>query len=217
MKKEGKKTLYQILLLLVLVGIVAVIIVTGRLPRSEVQPPQEDAATIHQSSQELFMQEERTTVTLQTNEGAIRIELFDDLAPKTVGNFLTLSKDDFYDGVRFHRVIPGFMIQSGDPLSKDESARTIWGTGGPGYQFEDEIHTQNKNMTGTISMANAGPDTNGSQFFINVADNNFLDAKHTVFGRVVDGMDVVNTLAATPTLPNDQPIDDVVIEDIIVE
>ena len=156
------------------------------------------------------------TVTLHTNTGDITLEMYGTAAPQTVENFINLAEDGFYDGVQFHRIIPGFMIQSGDPKSKEESLRMEWGTGGPGYQFEDEIHDRNNNNVGTIAMANAGPNTNGSQFFINVADNNFLDDKHTVFGKVIDGMDTVMAITEVDTLPNDQPIDAVMIENITV-
>lgn len=133
-----------------------------------------------------------TIAVMQTNKGVIEIELFSSDAPKTVENFVKLAKEGFYDGVKFHRVIKGFMLQGGDPLSKDDSRQAEWGTGGPGYAFEDEIHANNRNVVGTIAMANAGPNTNGSQFFINTVDNNFLDIKHTVFGKVVSGMEVVS-------------------------
>ena len=156
------------------------------------------------------------TATINTNQGAITLELFDKDAPKTVENFTKLSNEGFYNGVKFHRVIKGFMIQGGDPLSKDDSAKGAWGTGGPGYTFEDEIHANNRNLTGTISMANAGPDTNGSQFFINVADNNFLDTKHAVFGKVVDGMEVVTAIENTATEGSDVPVKDMIIDTITV-
>ncbi len=146
-----------------------------------------------------------TTVTMQTTKGTIMLELDDTNAPRTVENFVTLVERGFYDGIKFHRVIPDFMIQGGDPLTKDDSQQARWGTGGPGYTFADEIHAENHNVRGTISMANAGPDTNGSQFFINVADNTFLDAKHTVFGRVIEGMDVVAAIESTPTDAADRP------------
>lgn len=106
------------------------------------------------------------------------------------------------------------MIQGGDPQTKDDSLVTRWGTGGPGYQFADEIHENNRNEAGTIAMANSGPDTNGSQFFINVADNTFLDTKHTVFGRVVSGMDVVKAIEGTPTGASDRPLEAVVINSV---
>jgi len=157
-----------------------------------------------------------TTATFTTNKGVIEIELYDDLAPKTVENFTKLASSNFYDGVKFHRVIKGFMIQSGDPLSKDDSLEDRWGTGGPGYKFDDEIHAKNNNLAGTISMANAGPNTNGSQFFINVTNNDFLDTKHTVFGKVTKGMDVVTTIENVETLPGDRPVEAVIIESITI-
>jgi len=155
--------------------------------------------------------------TLNTNKGDITIEFFKDQTPNTVDNFIKLAKEGFYDGVKFHRVIKGFMIQGGDPLTKDDSQMDMWGTGGPGYQFADEIGVNNKNDIGTISMANAGPNTNGSQFFINVAANNFLDTKHTVFGKIVAGMDVVQAIEATPTGPNDRPVSPIIINSVTLK
>jgi len=156
------------------------------------------------------------TATLHTNKGDIVIEFFDTQTPKTVENFTKLAKAGFYDGVKFHRVIKDFMIQGGDPLTKDDSQMAMWGTGGPGYTFEDELDMDNKNDTGTISMANAGPDTNGSQFFINLANNNFLDTKHTVFGKVTSGMDVVKAIEAGPTDGRDRPLEAMVIKSVTV-
>jgi peptidyl-prolyl cis-trans isomerase B (cyclophilin B) len=142
--------------------------------------------------------------TLHTNHGAIRLELFDDDAPKTVGNFRKLSADGFYDGLTFHRVIRDFMLQGGCPQGT--------GTGGPGYTFEDEIN-QHKIVRGALAMANAGPDTNGSQFFIVTTDAApWLDGKHTVFGRVSDGMDAVDAIEAQPTDDRDGPLEPCVIE-----
>jgi cyclophilin family peptidyl-prolyl cis-trans isomerase len=149
-----------------------------------------------------------TTTTIHTNHGAIEIELFDDDAPKTVENFLKLSRDGFYDGVIFHRIIPDFMIQGGDP--------TGTGSGGPGYQFEDEFN-DHKVVRGALAMANAGPNTNGSQFFIVTTQAaSWLDGKHTVFGQVTGGMDVVDTIADVPTGAGDRPLADVVIERVEV-
>jgi len=145
-----------------------------------------------------------TNATMQTNHGTIEIELYDEDAPKTVENFLKLSRDGFYDGVIFHRVIEDFMIQGGDP--------TGTGTGGPGYQFEDEFN-DHKVVRGALAMANAGPNTNGSQFFIVTADScPWLDGKHTVFGRVTDGMDAVDAISKADRDRNDKPQDDVRIE-----
>jgi len=157
-----------------------------------------------------------TTVVMTTNKGVITLELFADKKPKTVENFVKLANDGFYNGTRFHRVIKGFMIQGGDPLSKDIANQNRWGTGGPGYVFADEIGTDNNNAVGTISMANSGPNTNGSQFFINTAANSFLDPKHTAFGRVTAGMDVVTAIENAKTGQNDRPVEDMVIEKIEV-
>jgi cyclophilin family peptidyl-prolyl cis-trans isomerase len=142
--------------------------------------------------------------TVQTNHGAIDIELFPAEAPKTVDNFLKLARDGFYDGVIFHRVIPDFMVQGGDP--------TGTGSGGPGYSFEDEFN-EHKVERGALAMANAGPNTNGSQFFIVTAEAcPWLDGKHTVFGKVTSGMEVVDTIADLPRDARDKPHEDVVIE-----
>ena len=154
--------------------------------------------------------------TLHTNKGDITIELLSD-APHTVANFTKLAGEGFYNNTKFHRVIAGFMIQGGDPLSKDDSQAARWGTGGPGYQFADEIHAQNHNTVGTIAMANAWPNTNGSQFFINVADNNFLDTKHTVFGKVTAGLEVVKAIESVQTGPNDRPMEPIVINSVSVK
>ena len=149
-----------------------------------------------------------SAVTLHTNHGDIAIELFDDDAPKTVENFTKLARDGFYDGVIFHRVIRDFMIQGGDP--------TGTGRGGPGYTFEDEFN-EHKVERGALAMANAGPNTNGSQFFIVTTDATpWLDGKHTVFGRVTDGMDVVDAIENVQTGPADRPREDVVIERVSV-
>jgi cyclophilin family peptidyl-prolyl cis-trans isomerase len=126
----------------------------------------------------------RYTATISTDGGDIAIELFADKAPRTVNNFVVLARDGYYDGVTFHRVIKGFMAQGGDPTGS--------GSGGPGYKFTDEFHPALKHDgPGTLSMANAGPNTNGSQFFITYRDTPHLDGKHAVFGRVIEGMDVV--------------------------
>ena len=143
---------------------------------------------------------------LQTTAGPVALELHDEAAPKTVANFRKLASDGFYDGLTFHRVIPDFMIQGGCPEGT--------GTGGPGYTFEDEIN-DNKVVRGALAMANAGPDTNGSQFFIVTTEAApWLDDKHTVFGRVTEGMDAVVAIEATPTGAGDRPLEAQVIERI---
>ncbi len=144
--------------------------------------------------------------TLHTTEGDLTLELFDDAAPKTVANFKQLAGQGFYDGVAFHRVIKDFMIQGGDP--------TETGTGGPGYAFEDEIN-DHKVARGALAMANAGPNTNGSQFFIvTTPEAPWLDGKHTVFGRVTEGMDVVDRLEAVETDRRDKPTRRIEIESV---
>ena len=145
-----------------------------------------------------------TTATLHTNHGAVELELFPDEAPNTVENFVKLARDGFYDGVVFHRVISDFMIQGGDP--------TGTGTGGPGYTFEDEPN-EHKVVRGALAMANSGPNTNGSQFFLVTAQAcPWLDGKHTVFGRVTAGMDVVDRISQLPRDARDRPREDVTIE-----
>ena len=145
-----------------------------------------------------------SNATLHTSEGPIEVELYPDDAPKTVENFVKLAGDGFYEGVIFHRVIPDFMIQGGDP--------TGTGMGGPGYQFEDEFN-QHRVVRGALAMANAGPNTNGSQFFIVTADETpWLDGKHTVFGKVTSGMDVVDRISAADRDANDRPRTPITIE-----
>jgi peptidyl-prolyl cis-trans isomerase B (cyclophilin B) len=146
--------------------------------------------------------------TMHTNHGEIQLELFDGDAPKTVDNFVKLSKDGYYDGLIFHRVIRDFMIQGGCPQGT--------GTGGPGYEFEDEIN-DNKIVRGALAMANAGPNTNGSQFFIVTTEAApWLDGKHTVFGRVTSGMEAVDSIEGTETGAQDRPVSDAVIERVEV-
>lgn len=154
--------------------------------------------------------------TITTNKGVIVLELYGDKTPNTVANFTKLAQDGFYNSTKFHRVIEGFMIQGGDPLTKDDGQQAMWGTGGPGYKFADEIVPGLSNVTGTISMANAGPNTNGSQFFINVADNTFLDGKHAVFGRVISGMDVVMAISQAERNQRDVPTSPIVLESVVV-
>ncbi len=156
-------------------------------------------------------------VRLVTTQGDIIIELFADSRPKTVQNFISLVESGFYNGVKFHRVIKDFMIQTGDPLSKDDN----WsddGTGGPGYTIEDEFGPDDALVRGSVAMANTGmPHTNGSQFFIVTAESTpWLNGKHTLFGRVVDGMDVITKIAGAAVSENDHPLEDIVIQTIEV-
>jgi len=152
----------------------------------------------------------RPKAMIETTKGTIVIELYQDEAPKTVENFVKLAKQGFYDGVIFHRVIPGFMIQGGDP--------TGTGMGGPGYTFEDEISPNLRHIgRGVVSMANAGPNTNGSQFFITLDATPWLDGKHAIFGRVVDGLSVVEQIAAVERNPQDRPLQDIVMKQVTIQ
>ena len=147
---------------------------------------------------------------IETSMGRMVIELYKEEAPKTVENFVTLAKKGFYNGVIFHRVIPGFMIQGGDP--------TGTGRGGPGYMFDDEISpTLRHDGPGVVSMANAGPNTNGSQFFITLAATPWLNGKHTIFGRVVEGQLVVERIAAVERNAQDRPLKDVLIKQVLID
>jgi peptidylprolyl isomerase len=186
-------------------------------PANSLTPPQTTAEQVSPPEQKpLTITKPKTTtvkgVQFTTNKGNITIELDGVNTPNTAMNFAKLVQAGFYDGIKFHRVIKGFMIQGGDPLTKDDAQMAAWGTGGPGYKFADEIKPTNHNLPGTISMANSGPNTNGSQFFINVQNNSFLDGKHTVFGKITSGMDVVTAIENVKTVLGDRPVDAVVIE-----
>ena len=151
-----------------------------------------------------------TRANFETSMGNFTIELFEQQAPKTVENFVKLAEKKFYDGVIFHRVIDGFMIQGGDP--------TGTGRGGPGYQFADEFHPQLKHTSeGILSMANAGPNTNGSQFFITVVPTTWLTGKHTIFGELVEGQDIAEKITRVPRGRNDRPSKDVVLKKVTIE
>ncbi len=191
--------------------------------------------------------EDRPTAVMETNRGTIEIELYSDMAPQTVQNFGQLAVDGFYDDVRFHRVIDGFMIQGGDPLTAEEGNRDRWGTGGPGYSILDEFPCRDGSIShvhpgrnyparqpgpqcddkggfaaphdgpGVLSMANSGPRSGGSQFFITLTATHHLDGKHSVFGQVTEGMDVVETIGSTETDQRDRPVEDIIIGSITIE
>jgi peptidyl-prolyl cis-trans isomerase A (cyclophilin A) len=149
------------------------------------------------------------TVTFETNHGTFEAELFEDRAPRTTGNFIGLAETGFYDGVIFHRVIEDFMIQGGDP--------TGTGRGGPGHTIEDEFHEElTHDSEGVLSMANAGPDTGGSQFFVTLAATPWLDGKHAVFGKVTNGMEVVREIGSVETGRGDRPVEEVVMEKVTI-
>ncbi len=158
--------------------------------------------------------------TLETSMGTIKIELFQDKVPNTVDKFVKLTNDKFYDGVLFHRVIPNFMAQTGDPNSKDDDPYND-GRGGPGYKFADEFVQGLTNERGTLAMANSGPNTNGSQFFINVVSNDHLNNLHTVFGKVIEGLEIVDKIVTVPTITNNpqlksRPVKDIKITSITI-
>ncbi|MBI4151719.1 peptidylprolyl isomerase [Candidatus Woesearchaeota archaeon] len=170
------------------------------------------------------MAQKNRIAVLETTKGTITIELFEDTMPITTQHFISLVQKGFYDGTRFHRVIPQFMIQGGDPLTKDFRSLPRWGTGGPGFTIKDEFVSGLSNVRGTIAMANTGqPNSGGSQFFINVNDNIFLDfdkpplaSRHPVFGKVVSGMDVVDAIVTLPRNGQDRPIEDVILTKVTI-
>ena len=158
-----------------------------------------------------------TRAILKTSKGDITVKFYKNESPKTVENFVKLANNNFYDGTRFHRVIKNFMIQGGDPLSKDDSLAPRWGTGDPGYKFADEFN-DHKLIKGSLAMANSGPNTNGSQFFIVTLDATpWLDGKHTNFGYVIDGIDVVDAIENSATQLGDRPLEPITILDIVLK
>ena len=196
------------------------------------QTPEEEISKVYQGSpiatnQDNMKKFDQTTepekgeqiIVMKTSMGTIKIRLFPTKAPKTVENFVGLADKGYYDGIIFHRVIPNFMIQGGDPLGTGAGGESLWGG-----KFEDEPNKDLSNMTGSLAMANAGPNTNGSQFFINQGNNNCLDCHnpaspscHTVFGQVFEGMDVVGKIINVETGAADKPVKDVVMEKVSVE
>jgi cyclophilin family peptidyl-prolyl cis-trans isomerase len=158
--------------------------------------------------------EEIKSAKISTSMGTIEIEFTPKTAPNTVANFVKLAGEKFYDNVKFHRVIKGFMIQTGDPLSKDASKQAYWGTGGPGYKFADELSGRETYKQGTVAMANSGPNTNGSQFFIVTAMDSGLPASYTVFGKVIKGMDIALKIENVNTDQSDRPFENVTINSI---
>jgi len=213
----------DIILIIVAAAIVAFILYIGYKQSVPASPSEPTPAVANTQTPTINSNNTKpmTAATLTTNKGIITLELYGDQAPKTVENFKKLAEEGFYNGTRFHRVIKGFMIQGGDPLSKDTSAQSRWGTGGPGYQFADEINpTSDLYKTGykrgVLAMANSGPNTNGSQFFIMHADY-ALPPLYTIFGNVTSGLDVVDAIANTPTAPGDRPTTDIVIEKVEIK
>lgn len=195
------------------------------VPTQETVIPSEKATTtlptatttVATSTQGTQSQKSMTQAIITTNKGVIEIALATD-KPATVGNFEKLANSSFYNGIKFHRVIKGFMIQAGDPLSKDAAQKASWGTGGPGYKFNDELTGKETYEQGTLAMANAGPNTNGSQFFIVTASGGApLPPSYTVFGKVTKGLDVALAIENVATDASDRPVQDVVITSIVVK
>ena len=231
MDHETKVTFGVIATLIVFLGGLAFMLQTSAVPTSpeikkETEQPLLDkkplttapATTTVATTTNTMDQQKFSTATITTNKGTIEIT-FTDNAPITVKNFGTLATSKFYDGVRFHRVIKGFMIQTGDPLSKDISNQSAWGTGGPGYKFNDELKGNEEYTLGTVAMANSGPNTNGSQFFIVTANPGVaLPPSYTVFGKVTKGLETALAIQEVKTTgtPNDRPLEEVVIQKVEV-
>ena len=191
----------------------------GATPK--VKPKKESNNKINKNNMQKNNQQQLKDLTKQysqaiikTNLGDITVKFYSEDSPITVNNFLNLAKNGFYNNTKFHRVIKDFMIQGGDPLSKEDSMTSRWGTGGPGYKFQDEFNNH-KLVKGSLAMANSGPNTNGSQFFIVTAEATpWLDGKHTNFGEVINGMDVVEKIEASKTGAQDRPLKNIVINSI---
>lgn len=220
-------------LLIVCIVILAIVLGFWAFSAKNVKAPElgssDTSLPVTTNSEEVVSKEDSTSITktnvekksmnatIHTSMGDITVEFFPEIAPNAVANFTKLAKSGFYDGIKFHRVIKDFMIQAGDPLSKDDSKMMEWGTGGPGYKFADEITPESKNDLGTLAMANSGPNTNGSQFYINAKANNFLDGKYVVFGKVTKGLDVVLAIDNVKTGQADRPVTPVLIKSISLQ
>jgi len=180
----------------------------------ESEPTEINKPAINNNQNNMEYVKQYSQAIITTNLGKIKVKFYNDAAPITVNNFLKLADEKFYDGVKFHRVIKGFMIQGGDPNSKTANVST-WGTGGPGYKFKDELTGKEKYPQGTLAMANSGPNTNGSQFFIVTASPQApLPPSYTVFGEVIEGMDIVLKIENVKTTANDRPVEDAVIKGV---
>lgn len=227
MDHDTKSTLVVIVVLIIILGGLALFLRNGDDVKPEVTDTYSYATTTGTQIKTTTQTKATTTTsmedtlftqaTLTTNKGVIEIT-FATNTPLTVKNFGTLAKADFYNGVRFHRVIKDFMIQTGDPLSKDLANVSMWGTGGPGYKFQDELTGSEEYPLGTVAMANAGPNTNGSQFFIVTANPGYpLPPSYTVFGHVTKGIETALEIQGVQTGQSDRPIEDVIIESITVK
>jgi cyclophilin family peptidyl-prolyl cis-trans isomerase len=223
MDQESKITYGVIALLIILLGGLAYILQPGDISEKvatasttkKIQAATSQSATITKATTTME-NKEFTGAIITTNKGVIEVA-FGSSTPLTVANFGKLAGSNFYNGIKFHRVIKGFMIQAGDPLSKDQSKQSAWGNGGPGYTFKDELTGNEQYPQGALAMANAGPNTNGSQFFIVTANPGVpLPPRYTVFGKVTRGMETALTIENVPTTgtPTDRPLEDIVIEKV---
>jgi cyclophilin family peptidyl-prolyl cis-trans isomerase len=195
--------------------VILLVVITLLIGFATKSKPKTDFEVNNNLNQENIMNNNQI-ITLETSLGNIEIELLKDKAPKTVENFLKLATAGFYENTKFHRVIKGFMIQGGDPYTKGEDT-SVYGTGGPGYKFADEKNDEQM-VRGVLAMANSGPNTNGSQFFIVTASETpWLTGKHTIFGKVISGMEVVDKIENSKTNENDLPLTPVIISKIIIK
>ena len=220
MKKNNNESIYKTIALIVsFIDLILILYLVSMTGVSNVISNNETMNNNVNLNNNVDKKMEGNIVLFETSEGNFKVELFLEKSPITAGNFKQLVEKGFYDGIKFHRVIDGFMIQGGDPLSKNDSLKNRWGSGGSEV-IEDEFISGLSNVRGTLSMANAGPNSGSSQFFINVNDNTFLDwdktpaqSKHPVFGKIIEGMDVVEKISKVKTTgqPYDRPINDVVI------
>lgn len=217
------KTFYTALISIIISTIIVCIVLVYIFTGNNLGKMDNKNTQLTNEIKEMMQNKSNSLALLKTNYGDIYIELYTQKSPITAGNFKELVEDGFYDNVKFHRVIPNFMIQGGDPLTKNDSLQNRWGTGGPGYTIEDEFIQGLSNTRGTLSMANSGPQSGGSQFFINTVDNKQLDfnkqplsSKHPVFGKVISGMDVVDEISNVARNQRDVPNRAVVIEEAII-
>lgn len=236
MDKETKITYITISILILLLGSLAFYLqndtsvsvveekkITKTVPSKKIDTPSlvngttTLSATSTEATTTMETKQPITRATITTNKGVIEVS-FSTNTPLTVANFTKLAREKFYNGVRFHRVIKDFMIQTGDPLSKDPANQAMWGTGGPGYKFQDELTGNEQYALGTLAMANSGPNTNGSQFFIVTANPGYpLPPNYTVFGKVTKGIEVALKIGDVKTGTQDRPLEDIIIESVSVE
>ena len=213
--KDLKYILIGVLLLVIIMAYFSFFIGGTQVKNENKQPIIENKNT--QSDNSNTKINKNMTITMKTNMGDIEIKLNSERTPNTVANFVKLAEAGFYNGTRFHRVIKDFMIQGGDPLSKDVAKKNYWGTGGPDYKFADEFLADDNMAQGDLAMANSGPNTNGSQFFIVTATATpWLNGKHTIFGKVTKGMDIVKKIEDTKVDGGDKPLTDMIVNSVSI-